>query len=385
MSKLTGIEAGRGVAALLVVAMHTRGHLLKAFGPFPFSDIFAFGHAGVDFFFVLSGFIILHVHAADIGRPSALGRYFQRRFTRVLPFYWVVLALSILLVALKHPLPPSTNLISSVLLLPLSVDLSVPVAWSLQHEIVFYALFAMLIVNRDLGLMLLGGWFALIVCDLLTIGGDSTSGVLVNVHSAFDCEFFFGMLAAGLLRRIRVPYPRTLLLLGMVGFFGLSAAEDLHAVRALASATHLGYGIASMFIVLGAVEAERQGRLRAPRLLAAVGNASYALYLTHLLAIGALWQVLLACGLAEALPAWIEFAAFMAASVAFGFAASWGVEAPVTAFTRRLLVAAGRWIGARTPPVFGKSAGNCLTRLTGLVSAGLVSRQAGQHHGSTAR
>ena len=363
MNKLTGIEAGRGIAAILVITMHARGHLLKAFGPSPLSKFFAFGHVGVDFFFVLSGFIILYIHAADVGRPAALGHYFQRRFTRIFPFYWVVLTLSLLLVAVKHPLPPSTNLISSMLLLPLSVDLSVPVAWSLQHEVVFYVLFAMLIVNRDLGLMLLGGWFALIVCDLLAIGGAPFSGALINMHSAFDCEFFLGMLAAGLLRRVHVPYPRMLLLLGATAFFGLGAAEDLHVVQALASATHLGYGIASMFIVLGAVEAERQNKLRAPRLLTTVGNASYALYLTHLLTIGALWQVLLACGLAKVLPTWIEFAVFVAASVAVGLAASWMVEVPVTAFTRRRLATAGRWIGARALPVFGRVAGSALTNL----------------------
>jgi len=363
LKRLTGIEAGRGIAALLVVAMHARGHLLKAFEPSPLGDLFAFGHAGVDFFFVLSGFVILHVHAADIGKPAALGRYLQRRFTCVFPFYWVVLALALLIVMVRHLLPPAANLIASVLLLPMPVDLSVSVAWSLQHEVAFYALFAVLIVNRNLGLLLLGGWFTLIVCDLLAIGPDPTLGMLVNVHSAFDCEFFFGMLAAGLLRRVRMPLPRTLLLLGAAGFFGLGIAEDLHLVPALASTTHLGYGAASMLIVLGAVEAERQGTLRAPRPLAAVGSASYAIYLTHLFTIGAVWQVLLASGLAGTLPAWLQFAVFMAASIAVGLAASWGIEAPVTAFTRRAMAAAGRWAGIFAPPVAGRFAGNPLTSL----------------------
>ncbi len=75
---------------------------LEGFGPFPASGLFAFGHAGVDFFFVLSGFIILHVHAGDIGRPVRLGHYLQRRFTRVYPFYWVVFLLALLAMGLRH-------------------------------------------------------------------------------------------------------------------------------------------------------------------------------------------------------------------------------------------------------------------------------------------
>ncbi len=51
---------------------------------------FGFGHAGVDFFFVLSGFIIMHAHTADIGKPERLYRYLWRRATRIYPIYWIV-------------------------------------------------------------------------------------------------------------------------------------------------------------------------------------------------------------------------------------------------------------------------------------------------------
>jgi peptidoglycan/LPS O-acetylase OafA/YrhL len=308
--------------------------LLKAFGSVPFADVFAFGHTGVDFFFVLSGFIICHIHAADIGRPAALGRYFQRRFARIYPFYWVVVGVCLLLVLVRHHPPTLMDLVTSVLLAPLPGDLLVPVAWSLQHEVVFYAFFGMLIIHRNFGFALLGAWLALIAYGFFAIDNAPTSGVMITV---FDAEFFLGMFAAYLLRRVAVPYPRTLLWLGMAAFFGLGAAEDLHFVRPLASPTHLGYGIAAMVIVLGVVGAERQGKLRAPRLLTVLGNASYALYLTHLLTVGAIWQVLLATGLAQTLPTWTQFVMFVAGAVAVGVAASRTVELPVTAFTRRLL------------------------------------------------
>ncbi|WP_419729317.1 acyltransferase family protein [Lichenicola sp.] len=354
MSRLAGIESGRGIAALLVVAVHARSHLLQASGPFPGADLFRFGHVGVDFFFVLSGFIILHVHAGDIGRPARLGHYLQRRVTRVLPLYWVILALSLLVVLARHPWPPWSVLVTSVLLLPLPGPLLVPVAWTLQHEMVFYALFAMLILDRRLGLALFGGWLLLIVLDVAGIRGLHGSG-LVDIHSMFDAEFFLGMLAATLLRRFPVRHSWSLLLTGVFLFLALGAAEDMQRVRGPADLTHLGFGLASMLIVIGIVGAERQDRLHLPVALQRLGAASYALYITHLLAIGVTWQLLLATGLNRLLPAWSQFVLFLAAAVLLALAVSRVIEAPLIAGARRLLTRAGT--RARGPlPVAGHGA-----------------------------
>lgn len=346
MSRLAGIESARGIAALLVVAVHARSHLIQASGPFPGADLFTFGHVGVDFFFVLSGFIILHVHAGDVGRPERLGHYLQRRVTRVLPLYWVILALSLLLVLVRHPLPPLPTLVTSVLLLPLPVPLLVPVAWTLQHEMVFYALFAMLILNRRLGRVLFAGWLVLIVLDAAGDGRTRASGT-IDIHSMFDAEFFLGMLAASVLRRFRVGHPLSLLLTGAILFAGLGAAEDLHLVHGPADMTHLGFGLASMLIVVGIVGAERQGRLQFPPALQRLGAASYALYITHLLAIGATWQLLVALRLDRLLPPWSQFVLLLGCAVAVALVLSRTVEAPLIAATRRLFTRSGS--GAREP------------------------------------
>jgi len=71
--KLTGIEASRGVAATAVVLYHSARHLDHVYGVPGLMRVFQFGHAGVDLFFVISGFIILFVHYGDLGRPERLG------------------------------------------------------------------------------------------------------------------------------------------------------------------------------------------------------------------------------------------------------------------------------------------------------------------------
>src|SRR6476646_4697263 len=121
--KLQTVQAARGAAAMLVLLFHLT-YLAQAFLGFDlFRGVFKFGYSGVDFFFVLSGFIISFVHGQDVGRPERLGRYLRKRFVRIYPVYWVV-ALALLPVyfnpAQSTLSPPSylSTLIKSLLLLP---------------------------------------------------------------------------------------------------------------------------------------------------------------------------------------------------------------------------------------------------------------------------
>src|SRR3954454_3990840 len=92
--EIVSLQGLRGVAALLVLLAHSS--TIAGSGKYldhdPTHGLFLFGSSGVYLFFVLSGFIIAHVHADDVGRPGAAGRYLWRRFARIYPFYWVVLA-----------------------------------------------------------------------------------------------------------------------------------------------------------------------------------------------------------------------------------------------------------------------------------------------------
>ena len=71
---LASLQAGRALAALAVVAFHLSIMMGEdRYGGVPvFGAATRYGYLGVDYFFVLSGFIIAHVHGRDIGRPERL-------------------------------------------------------------------------------------------------------------------------------------------------------------------------------------------------------------------------------------------------------------------------------------------------------------------------
>ncbi len=151
------LQACRAAAALLVVLFHTSEGIValpKYFAARPFGALFAFGGAGVDFFFVLSGFIIAHVHGGDVGRPERLRAYLTKRLTRIYPTYWAVL-LPVLLVFLAvpsfgkgHERDPLVMFCSLVLLPLANSEPVLIVSWSLCYEVLFYGLFAGLIASR---------------------------------------------------------------------------------------------------------------------------------------------------------------------------------------------------------------------------------------------
>jgi hypothetical protein len=93
--KLAGIQTARGVAALLVVIYHATRELSlpQYLGFIGLGNASGFGRAGVDFFLVLSGFIISYVHHGDVGHPDRLRRYLWRRLTRIYPIFWVILGI----------------------------------------------------------------------------------------------------------------------------------------------------------------------------------------------------------------------------------------------------------------------------------------------------
>ncbi len=276
--KLQSIEAARGIAALMVVAFHGERALAlpQYVGHMPLGGVTAFMHTGVDFFFVLSGYIIFAVHRADIGRPAALGRYAMRRMTRILPPYWAATALAVLLALPGHGLPSPGSVAGSLLLVPHAQGPILDVAWTLEREALFYLLFAAAVLDRRLGVTLVATWVA------LSVAGTNLGGWTFDEYSAL---FAFGIAAAAIPSTV-VRRPVLVAMFGAVAFLALGTAEDAGLLIPAGWLPRLAYGSASAILIVGLTASERAGLITVGRILGLLGAASYAIYLMHTLVLG---------------------------------------------------------------------------------------------------
>lgn len=199
-----GLQVFRGLAALAVVAHHTAlsTDAFVAAMPAALSRVFGLGAFGVDFFFVLSGFIIMHAHLHEAGRPERMGAYLFKRLTQIFPAYWPI---GLALVGLYAALPTLSasggrefSYVSSLLLLPADRPPALSVAWTLVHELMFYAVFLLWFVSRR---VFWAGLLVWVTCIAVAYGSDFDAGWQRYPLGLLNIEFMLGVFAARLYRQ----------------------------------------------------------------------------------------------------------------------------------------------------------------------------------------
>ena len=149
--QLYSLQLYRGISSILVVLHHANIVLDKAFQQDVSFNLFHFGWIGVDFFFVLSGFIIFYVHQADIGQPQQFKSFIKKRFFRIYPLYWIILLSKVFISLLgdqNSEIQHSSFLqfLQAFLLIPQdrsNLEIFIGVSWTLTYEIFFYCIFSL--------------------------------------------------------------------------------------------------------------------------------------------------------------------------------------------------------------------------------------------------
>jgi exopolysaccharide production protein ExoZ len=341
--KYDGLEVGRGFAAIFVLISHTAEIVAEPrfYGRMPWGEHFLKFGAGVDYFFVLSGFIIAWAHLADIGRPDRLGHYASRRFRRIFPPYWAVL----LPLSCAYFLMPSAgkpgqhdiwNFFFSVTLLPYPVHPILGVAWTLVYEMIFYAIFGIAIWKGRPAFVLLWLWgAAVLVANLVTKTMAFPFSILFD---SLNLEFLMGVSAAICLRRYRIPIPEVLAVLGFAAFLTILLID--YPVAANPLLMRIGYGLSATIGILGLVETERSRGLPTPKLLRTFGAASYAIYLVHGIAISVAIQLVVRLT-HRLLPLPLVMLILIGAGIAAGLLFHFYVETPLARWMKKAPRSAG--------------------------------------------
>jgi exopolysaccharide production protein ExoZ len=279
--KLEVLQCGRALAALAVLLHHSAlgADAFAGTSP-PLATIINHGYLGVDFFFVLSGFIILSTHIDDPKRPAFAARYLRKRLIRIfVPYLPVCLGLIALYSILPQVSAADRNwsLLTSLTLIPTGSPPALSVAWTLVHEMLFYIIFLGFFFTRWFP-WLAGVWAVLIVAQ--TVAGPlelpAAGAVLL---SPLNLEFIAGMIAALIVRIQRLPALPFLAVgsLVTVGYFAFGY-----------DAARVWFGIGMALLTIGFVRLEQVSPLHIPATFILLGDASYAIYLVHNPAISAL-------------------------------------------------------------------------------------------------
>jgi peptidoglycan/LPS O-acetylase OafA/YrhL len=337
---LASIQVLRALAALGVAASHVqldfheRLHQPEAL---PYLEL---GTAGVDLFFVISGFVMVYASGSLFATTSGPREFFVRRLIRILPLYWFCTTLYLLfpllapaLARVKYPLDLA---MASYLFIPYpGIDgMFAPVVsqgWTLNYEMLFYATFALAVAlpRRDA-----------VLAVALTFTLASCAGWLFSLPQPFafwaspiTLEFVLGCIL-GLLYvegiRLGLAARAALVIGGILLWRVLETQQLVHLP------SFITRGIPASMVLVGAAFGNRRHETLAARILSIVGDASYALYLLHSLFIRAFRELAVHVSIATPPRQWCYLMITLALATAAAVAVHYALERPTSQWLRRL-------------------------------------------------
>lgn len=306
--KLHSIQALRGVAVLLVFLYHVssmESAALAASGSAEsalVAGIWTNGYAGVDLFFVISGFIMVFVTGLVSPSAKTSGAFLFARVARIYPLWWVFAALSAVGFMLTTGTPTNAerlaasgvsegqHIVSSFLLLPHPVYPILSVGWTLIHEIYFYVVFAALLMMPQRYLPgLLAVWAVIVAAGAYAgLAGPVATNLLTLIFHPMTLEFILGAFAGLLIVNGRRWRPGLIALVGTVWMIAALTFQGDNDAVMLEWGRVVWFAMPCALLVYGFASLDIAGRIKLPSALVDLGDWSYAFYLSHMLTLKAL-------------------------------------------------------------------------------------------------
>jgi exopolysaccharide production protein ExoZ len=269
--RLPGLQVARAVAALSIVYFHSWVVLVRfpQNTAFPLPILSTYGGLAVDLFFGISGFVICLV----VSRPMFnVVSFLTKRVFRLYPL-WLVTVTTFAVFALAWRGPRESETLGfflySTTLLPTELFPFYDIGWSLQHEMVFYLLAAIIVP-----LFGLYGLVAFLAASTILYNSIAMPWYFGNL-AAYHCEFLAGVLAfMARPKLVWFGFWRPF----VIGFAILSICSAKWSGALLGG--HQYVAIALFFLVLSFSNI-RDTESRWLKSVSAIGDASYSIYLIH--------------------------------------------------------------------------------------------------------
>jgi peptidoglycan/LPS O-acetylase OafA/YrhL len=293
--ELVSIQYLRGIAAMMVVVFHLQPQLVRMGYNGPWLPGLS---SGVDIFFVISGFIMW---VTTCGKPITPLDFWQRRISRIVPLYWLVttfmvvvmlvaprllqtsrfdpahVAASYLFVAWPHP---AKHVLEPVVM----------PGWTLNYEMFFYLIFGIFLAAPprwrfagtvgSIALLVLAGGVAGFPNE--TLAQFYTSDIMLE----FALGVGLGWISTngGLLLRVPPSAGWAMLIVGLLVITLLPGWLDQPPPRVVMR------GIPAAALAAGALIIETHRSIRSGGILKQLGDASYSIYLSHVVTMSAVSQ-----------------------------------------------------------------------------------------------
>ena len=309
MQQVHSIHYLRAIAALMVVVLHINTGI--EFMRHGTADI-GWLRGGVDIFFIISGFVMVKSTAGKAISPQD---FFIRRCQRIVPLYW--LATLVMMTAIQGQF---LFKFGSMFFVPMAnpdsgaLEPVVEPGWTLNYEMFFYLLFALslLLAEKWRFWVLTALLSAMVVMSLIV----PVSGVIGFYTNPIMLEFLFGMAIA----KFQLKGPMLLIPLGFAA---------MYVFHPLIGSRVISLGLPAALIVMGAIGGEH--KVRSYRVFDVLGDASYSIYIFHLLALGVLVKNWAGLGIDTAYFAPIALIFVVAMAVAL----HWFLERPIIGYFAR--------------------------------------------------
>lgn len=297
--KLQSLELGRFIAASLVMLSHVlpyvNGHAAPGTAPI-WGNMLIPGPLGVQYFFVLSGFVMASVHYRDFGKLASVPRFWWRRACRIYPAYW--LALLIPIFYLYGSMTPGLT-VHMLFLDPWFGQEYIPATWSMRVEMAFYIMFGLCLLPY-VGKPILALWVAVTAWHCFWVQGFWVlsavvrPGTIMPVYKFFDQDmmrfvvfmefYFFTGLAAGF-TFVRFRWSRKiwagLLAAGVLGLSYTLPREAWGVTYGPSPYSALIMACVLALALLGLAGLERAGGFRLGRWAGWLGAISFPIYIFH--------------------------------------------------------------------------------------------------------